>query len=684
MLNHALGKISEVEYQSRNLNTHNSRDVQVFDAPSQATEMRERLSTLNSKSNHIEKYLKEIKEKRRLKPPIGEKKKSTSSIANRRGSGGSISLQQQKNEASPSHYHQLQSEFKTLKNIVSEHMLSRSRSIGKQKKKQRSKSKSRKKTKKMSDTSSDSDKDSSDADSDSSSVSKGTLKNYSNVIAGKVQKSLKQSAHVNGVSQKKLLSENKKLKEQILKMKTEYKQNQETTQKAKEELFRAKVSSEQNSSQIENIKIECESLNNANRRLAEQLDELTNLLSIERQTNIAKKQKWSDAKSLLKKEVDQLKESFSKQNHEKSILELRYEDAIQKNHENQKKNETLGVEIDRLKNEMEEVQIEAMRMQETHTSLRSEIQTILASKEELVKSNNALQKKVNQLEDEKRVNDTKTMKRIKDLQDIHQKEIANLKEGSKAIQNELDTLNNFINNEESIKQESQEYIAEMESLLHKAEIDLQDYRNKDTEIDRLKEKNKKITESLETTQKSLLMKDKEINELEKKLSLTLKDVDTYKEDIKRANLDNQKTSDFIDELSTNLELCQQERDLLKSKHADLSNKIQQIEEIQAEELEAIETRVEGTLSELRLLRSENEELSLQNRLLQDRVNEEAKQGEGYKSKYKSKKNECNLLREKCMKLDCEVNRLNSLNMELFSKRGLEDKQYTEREKKIKV
>lgn len=109
-----------------------------------------------------------------------------------------------------------------------------------------------------------------------------------------------------------------------------------------------------------------------------------------------------------------------------------------------------------------------------------------------------------------------------------------------------------------------------------------------------------------------------------------------------------------------------------------------LESVQQEEWNRVEEKVESTLQELKSIRVDNEnlncrieELTLRNEELEEKVTE-------FKTKYKAKKTENHVLKEKCLKLTHALAKLESDNQDIMQYLSLKERHDNKVQRKMRV
>ena len=131
-------------------------------------------------------------------------------------------------------------------------------------------------------------------------------------------------------------------------------------------------------------------------------------------------------------------------------------------------------------------------------------------------------------------------------------------------------------------------------------------------------------------------------------------------------------------------MVKKERENLLNKNAQLMEDFHNLEKSQTAEWSKVEHRIEDILIELQSTRTENQELNtdlteanMENKILKEKIGE-------IRTKYKNKKNENEILREKCLGFTNEIARLESMNREALNYNSKQENNENVKKKKMQV
>ena len=127
-----------------------------------------------------------------------------------------------------------------------------------------------------------------------------------------------------------------------------------------------------------------------------------------------------------------------------------------------------------------------------------------------------------------------------------------------------------------------------------------------------------------------------------------------------------------------------EKEDLKKKTEMLVKKQYSMDTFQQEQLEMLEKRVEATVHELHQIRLENEQLNQENSNLKNKTEELDERVSDFKTKYKAKKTENGVLREKCSKLASELTRLEMCHQDNINFISERKNKEMDKQRKLKV
>jgi len=245
--------------------------------------------------------------------------------------------------------------------------------------------------------------------SSSNSESDRTIRNYSRAIAGKVKEKLSIQHQMSSMAQKQLYQENKKLKELVSAFKIKIASFESEHERIKEESIKLQLKEEAASSRIEKLHQHNDRLVRNNNELESQVKDLSMLLDEERNNRKSKKNKWGKQKEQFIKENEQLRERLLQNQQEKQIYELKMIDLQKTQEEQANTNSILGNEIERLKEELNDINRQALQIQEDseatrneNTKLKCQAESYIEKIENLTINLSRLNNQLRELEDQKK------------------------------------------------------------------------------------------------------------------------------------------------------------------------------------------------------------------------------------------------------------------------------------------
>lgn len=149
--------------------------------------------------------------------------------------------------------------------------------------------------------------------------------------------------------------------------------------------------------------------------------------------------------------------------------------------------------------------------------------------------------------------------------------------------------------------------------------------------------------------------------LEKEILIVQNHLDSKQQEISRLNLVIGDHKDAFNKKETELFRILGEKDDLLRKAGELEGKVIELDQIQRNDIEGLENRVESTILELRSAKEDNANLLIALSKAETALTEADSKFVTFRDKYYSKKTEANVLRDKVDKLIAEISRLKSEN-----------------------
>lgn len=112
-----------------------------------------------------------------------------------------------------------------------------------------------------------------------------------------------------------------------------------------------------------------------------------------------------------------------------------------------------------------------------------------------------------------------------------------------------------------------------------------------------------------------------------------------------------------------MRIVEEKEDLLK-KAGELEGQVIELDNIQKNDIESLEQRVESTIHELRIAKNDNTELVAALSKAEIALQDSDSKYNAYKEKYYSKKSEINILKDRLEKHAHEISRLQNENFKL--------------------
>ena len=207
---------------------------------------------------------------------------------------------------------------------------------------------------------------SSSTDSDSSAdlnFKKPNLRKFSKNLTQKIKSTLYNNEEENFKNSKRFKKEKKKFKKVLKKLSKELKTKLQENEELRKTEFKQEMIINDLESKLDNLQDEQEAYEKSTETLKRELEELSDLLSSERQTKLEKKQKWSQQKETFRTQIENLNLENSKLTNLVEKLQNSLENQKLNCEENDEKSKILSTELERLKSELDEVQVQAMSLQ---------------------------------------------------------------------------------------------------------------------------------------------------------------------------------------------------------------------------------------------------------------------------------------------------------------------------------
>ena len=138
-------------------------------------------------------------------------------------------------------------------------------------------------------------------------------------------------------------------------------------------------------------------------------------------------------------------------------------------------------------------------------------------------------------------------------------------------------------------------------------------------------------------------------------------LDSKQQEVERLSCLTGELKENLNKKDNELSRILDEKDDLLSKASELEGKVLELDNIQRNDIESLEHRVESTIIELRSAKEDNSNLLVALSRAESALGEVDSKFVTFRDKYYSKKTEANVLRDKVDKLISEISRLKSEN-----------------------
>ena len=144
----------------------------------------------------------------------------------------------------------------------------------------------------------------------------------------------------------------------------------------------------------------------------------------------------------------------------------------------------------------------------------------------------------------------------------------------------------------------------------------------------------------------------------------------------------QEMSGIIEDKNYEIKDLQEEIEDLKDEKNNLLDRIDKVERVQKQDVDNIGKRLEITITEIKSLSDENNQLKYAMEAERTKKEEAITQKDNFKAKYDSKKAEAKALRNRCEKLNHELIKLQSQNNQAIN--FLSEQRFVSRKKENKL
>lgn len=138
-------------------------------------------------------------------------------------------------------------------------------------------------------------------------------------------------------------------------------------------------------------------------------------------------------------------------------------------------------------------------------------------------------------------------------------------------------------------------------------------------------------------------------------------LDSKQQETDRLTCTTTELKEIVSRKEQELERILEEKDDILQKASELESKVIELDNIQRNDIESLETRVESTIYELRSAKEDNSNLLTALSKTESALADTDSKLSTFKDKYYSKKTEANVLRDKIEKLTSEISRLKADN-----------------------
>lgn len=295
----------------------------------------------------------------------------------------------------------------------------------------------------------------------------------------------------------------KKLRKDTKRMKTSIKELKKLLVKKDSEIEEFKQNEIRMDIQINQYKESVDIISSNNRELQLQVDNLEEKIQnykeeISELNNIKeiKKKKFQDKKTEYEEMIEDLRAAVNELSSEKIILENKVFEYEKSSEEENDRSKILGEELERMKQEIEEFQMQAIEIQEVSNQRSNKNIELNMKIENLGSRNGELKSKIDEIE-----NLNKRLEReIEKLRGVRgeerDEELREREEEIEILKNENDELKRGLNEEEMRSGEFETVLEELRMKIEENNLELKLSREKDMDIFKLKEKNEGLINKL--------------------------------------------------------------------------------------------------------------------------------------------------------------------------------------------